>query len=93
MGPPGSGKGTQAARIAKRLNVQALSTGDLFRDHLGRGTALGRLAQGYMDRGVYVPDDVTIRMVMEWIGSLDQREGFLLDGFPRTEAQAEGPRP
>lgn len=89
MGPPGSGKGTQATRIAKRLNVQALSTGDLFRDHLGRGTALGKLAQGYMDRGAYVPDDVTIRMVMEWIDSLDQRESFLLDGFPRTEAQAE----
>ncbi len=89
MGPPGSGKGTQARRIADKLNVQALSSGDLFRDNLGRGTELGRLAKKYMDKGVYVPDDVTIKMVMEWVDSPDHREGFVLDGFPRTEAQAE----
>ena len=89
MGPPGSGKGTQATRMAEKLNVQAVSPGDLFRDQLGRGTELGRLAQKYMEKGAYVPDDVTITMVMEWVDSPDHREGFVLDGFPRTEAQAE----
>jgi len=89
MGPPGSGKGTQATRMAEKLNVQAVSPGDLFRDQLRRGTELGRLAQKYMEKGAYVPDDVTITMVMEWVDSPEHREGFVLDGFPRTEAQAE----
>ncbi len=89
MGPPGSGKGTQAANLAERLNVRAVSSGDLFRDHQRRNTELGQLARSYMERGVYVPDDVTIRMVMEWIEEPDHASGFVLDGFPRTQAQAQ----
>ena len=79
MGPPGSGKGTQAANLAQKLGVNAVSSGDLFRDHQRRNTELGQLARSYMERGVYVPDDVTIGMIMEWIK----------DGFPRTQAQAQ----
>ena len=89
MGPPGSGKGTQAARIAERLGVTRVSTGDLFREHRQRGTELGRLAQSYMDRGEYVPDDVTIKMILDWVRAPEQSQGFVLDGFPRTLAQAE----
>ncbi len=89
MGPPGSGKGTQATSIADDLGVDAVSSGELFRDHQRRDTELGRLARSYMDQGVYVPDDVTIKMVMEWINDLAHSAGFVLDGFPRTHAQAE----
>ncbi len=89
MGPPGSGKGTQADRLAERVGVTRMSTGDLFRSHQERGTELGRLAEGYMKVGEYVPDDVTVRMVMEWIVAPEQAEGFVLDGFPRTIGQAE----
>jgi len=89
LGPPGAGKGTQAARVAERLSIPRVSSGDLFRDHQARDTELGRLARSYMERGVLVPDDVTIRMVMEWIRDQGDGSGFLLDGFPRTEAQAE----
>ncbi len=89
MGPPGSGKGTQAAQLAEKLGVDSVSSGDLFRDHRRRATDLGRLAESYMDRGDYVPDDVTIRMVMDWIEEPDHASGFVLDGFPRTQAQAE----
>ena len=89
MGPPGSGKGTQAARIADTLGVTRVSTGDLFREHQQKDTQLGRLARSYMRRGVYVPDDVTIKMVMDWISAPQQGNGFVLDGFPRTMAQAE----
>ena len=88
MGPPGSGKGTQAAHLAEKLGVESVSSGDLFRDHRRRDTELGRLAQSYMDRGDYVPDDVTIKMVMDWIDEPEHAEGFVLDGFPRTHAQA-----
>ena len=88
MGPPGSGKGTQAARVAEKLGVESVSSGDLFRDHRRRDTELGRMAQSYMDRGDYVPDDVTIKMVMDWIDKPDHASGFVLDGFPRTLAQA-----
>ena len=88
MGPPGSGKGTQAAHFAEKLGVESVSSGDLFRDHRRRDTELGRLAQSYMDRGDYVPDDVTITMVMDWIDEPDHASGFVLDGFPRTLAQA-----
>lgn len=88
MGPPGSGKGTQAANLAESLGIHAVSSGDLFRDHQRRDTELGRLARSYMERGVYVPDDVTIRMVREWIENPDHASGFVLDGFPRTQAQA-----
>ena len=89
MGPPGSGKGTQAANLAEKLVVEAVSSGDLFRDHQRRDTALGRLARSYMERGVYVPDEITINMIMEWISDPGHAEGFVLDGFPRTQSQAE----
>lgn len=89
MGPPGSGKGTQAANLADKLGVSAVSSGDLFRDHQRRNTELGQLARSYMERGVYVPDDVTIGMIMEWINDPDHSTGFVLDGFPRTQAQAQ----
>lgn len=89
MGPPGSGKGTQANRIAHKLRVNLVATGDLFRQHQKNGTELGLAARGYMERGEYVPDDVTINMVLNWIGLPEQSNGFLLDGFPRTLKQAE----
>ena len=89
MGPPGSGKGTQATSIADDLGVDAVSSGELFRDHQRKDTELGRLARSYMDQGVYVPDGVTIKMVMEWINDPVHSAGFVLDGFPRTHAQAE----
>ena len=88
LGPPGAGKGTQAAMIAEDMGVPRVSSGDLFRDHQSRNTELGRLAKAYMERGVYVPDDVTIAMVMSWIEDHEGRGGYLLDGFPRTLAQA-----
>ena len=89
MGPPGSGKGTQVGGLADRLGVTRMSTGDLFRSHQEKDTELGRLARVFMEAGEYVPDDITIRMVTEWIGASEQKEGFVLDGFPRTIAQAE----
>jgi len=89
MGPPGVGKGTQAKRLADRNGWVQLSTGDLFRDHLKRSTPLGALAQRYMDRGEYVPDDVTIDMVREFIDALPKGTRVMFDGFPRTVAQAE----
>ena len=89
MGPPGVGKGTQAKRLTERNGWVQLSTGDLFRDHLKRSTPLGELAQRYMDRGEYVPDDVTIDMVREFIDALPNDARVMFDGFPRTVAQAE----
>ena len=89
MGPPGSGKGTQAANLADALEIYAVSSGDLFRDHQRRNTELGQLARSYMERGVYVPDDVTIGMITEWINDPAHSAGFVLDGFPRTQAQAQ----
>jgi adenylate kinase len=89
MGPPGVGKGTQAKLLAARNGWVQLSTGDLFRDHLKRSTPLGELAQRYMDRGDYVPDDVTIDMVREFIDALPSGTRVMFDGFPRTVAQAE----
>ncbi len=89
MGPPGVGKGTQAKLLAARNGWVQLSTGDLFRDHLKRSTRLGELAQRYMDRGDYVPDDVTIDMVREFIDGLPKGTRVMFDGFPRTVAQAE----
>ncbi len=89
LGPPGAGKGTQAAKIAERLNAPSVASGDLFRDHQKRDTELGRLARSYMRRGVLVPDEVTIAMVTEWIETEAGEGGFLLDGFPRTIGQAE----
>jgi len=88
LGPPGAGKGTQAKLLAGDLNLPHVSSGDLFRDHLGRKTELGLLAKGYMDRGDLVPDDVTVGMVVERIGRPDCQDGVILDGFPRTLSQA-----
>ena len=87
LGPPGAGKGTQAARIGRRLGIPAISTGDIFRAHVAGSTELGRRARAYMDRGEYVPDSVTNAMVADRIAADDAASGFLLDGYPRTEAQ------
>ena len=89
LGPPGAGKGTQATKIAEDLEVSQASSGNLFRQHQRNDTELGRLARSFMERGVLVPDDVTIGMMMEWINAPEQAKGFVLDGFPRTLAQAE----
>lgn len=89
LGPPGSGKGTQAERLCKQLDLPHVASGDLFRDHLKRETDLGKLARSYMDKGQLVPDDVTIAMVKERLSRSDCRGGTILDGFPRTRAQAE----
>jgi adenylate kinase len=89
LGPPGAGKGTQAKLLAKALDMPHVSSGDMFRDHLGRKTELGELAKQYMDRGDLVPDDVTVRMVIERIGRSDCANGVILDGFPRTLTQAK----
>ncbi|MDE2745159.1 MAG: adenylate kinase [Chloroflexota bacterium] len=89
LGPPGAGKGTQATRASLRTGLLHVSTGDLFREHLRNGTELGNLAKSYMDKGELVPDDVTIRMLLERIDRDDASAGCLLDGFPRTREQAE----
>lgn len=87
IGPPGSGKGTQAARISERLGVVAISTGDIFRENVKNETPLGVEAKKYMDAGDFVPDSVTNSMVRARLAEDDVREGFLLDGYPRTAAQ------
>lgn len=87
MGPPGAGKGTQAAAVAAHFGVPAISTGDIFRANVGQGTPLGIEAQRYMDAGEYVPDEVTNNMVRGRIAEEDAVQGFLLDGYPRTLAQ------
>ncbi len=87
LGPPGAGKGTQAKRIVERLGLVHLSTGDILRDEVGRGTELGMKAKSYMDRGALVPDRLIIDMIADRIAQAT--DGFLLDGFPRTVAQAE----
>ncbi len=89
LGPPGAGKGTQAARVACQFGAPHIATGDIFRANVAEGTELGRAAQEYMDRGDLVPDDVVIAMVAERLASDDCRAGFVLDGFPRTVNQAE----
>ncbi|GAB2615086.1 adenylate kinase [Pseudactinotalea suaedae] len=87
MGPPGAGKGTQASRLAEHLGVPAISTGDIFRANVAERTELGQQAQRYMDAGEYVPDEVTNAMVADRLAADDATAGFLLDGYPRTEAQ------
>lgn len=89
LGPPGAGKGTQAVQTAERTGLLHLSTGDMFRENLRNGTELGNLAKTFMDKGELVPDDVTIRMLLERIGRDDARAGCLFDGFPRTVEQAK----
>ncbi|WOC63056.1 adenylate kinase [Paenarthrobacter sp. AT5] len=87
MGPPGSGKGTQAARIAEWLGVPAISTGDIFRQNMAKLTSLGIKSKQYIDNGDLVPDAVTNQMVRERLGYPDVKNGFLLDGYPRTPQQ------
>jgi adenylate kinase len=89
VGPPGAGKGTQAQFLASHLSIPKISTGDIFRDNVSQGTALGRRAQAYMERGDLVPDEVTIAMVTDRLADEDTQAGFLLDGFPRNVPQAE----
>ncbi|RJK93466.1 adenylate kinase [Vallicoccus soli] len=88
VGPPGAGKGTQAAFIADRFGVPKISTGDIFRANVSQGTPLGQEAKKYMDAGDLVPDEVTIAMVRDRLAQDDAAEGFLLDGFPRNVHQA-----
>jgi len=87
LGPPGAGKGTQAARLAERLGVPAISTGDIFRANIKGGTPLGKTVQEYTSRGALVPDSVTNEMVRDRLAQDDVTEGFLLDGYPRNVAQ------
>jgi adenylate kinase len=89
LGPPGAGKGTQAKRIAQQYRVPHLSTGDMLRDAVARGTELGRVAKPIMERGELVPDDLILAMVEERLKQPDTREGVIFDGFPRTIPQAE----
>jgi adenylate kinase len=89
LGPPGAGKGTQAVKLAELFACADVATGDIFRANVAEGTELGRAAQEYMDRGDLVPDDVVIAMVMDRLADRDCHAGFVLDGFPRTVAQAE----
>jgi adenylate kinase len=89
LGPPGAGKGTQAKILAEKLGLVHISTGDLFRENLSQETELGKLASSYMAKGELVPDDVTIAMVKERLSRPDCAKGAVMDGFPRTPAQAE----
>jgi adenylate kinase len=89
MGLPGAGKGTQAEKIVEKYDIPHISTGDMFRLAIKEGTALGKEAKSYMDKGELVPDEVTIGIVRERLSKPDCQKGFLLDGFPRTIAQAE----
>lgn len=89
LGPPGAGKGTQARQIAESYGVPHLSTGDMFREHVSRGTPLGLRAKPIMERGELVPDDLVLSMVEDRISRPDCADGFILDGFPRTLPQAE----
>lgn len=89
IGPPGAGKGTQAGKVAARLGIPHVSTGEMFRDHVSRRTDLGKRVEAIMAAGDYVPDEVTVAMLSERLDQDDAQHGFILDGFPRTEAQVE----
>lgn len=89
LGPPGAGKGTQAMGVAEHYGIAHISTGDMLRSEIREGTSLGREAQAYMDKGELVPDSVIVGMVKNRIAQEDCKNGFLLDGFPRTIAQAQ----
>ncbi|TQS88587.1 adenylate kinase [Arthrobacter sp. TS-15] len=89
IGPPGSGKGTQAERISERFGVIAISTGDIFRTNVQSKTPLGVEAKKYMDAGDFVPDNLTNKMVRDRLSEADVKDGFLLDGYPRTTAQVD----
>jgi adenylate kinase len=87
IGPPGAGKGTQAARLAEAYGIPAISTGDIFRENVKNETELGRQAKAFMDRGEYVPDSLTNALVRDRLSQDDAKNGFLLDGYPRTADQ------
>lgn len=89
LGPPGAGKGTQAARICQRYSIPHISTGDIFRRHIKEGTEFGKKAQEYMNKGALVPDDLVLEIAEARLIEEDCKNGFLLDGFPRTVNQAE----
>ncbi|HEX6306111.1 MAG TPA: adenylate kinase [Anaerolineales bacterium] len=89
LGPPGAGKGTQAKRISEKFELPHISSGDIFRENLNKQTELGKKAEEYMNRGELVPDDITVSMIRERLSRPDCEEGALLDGFPRTPAQAK----
>ena len=89
LGPPGAGKGTQAAGIVDKYKIPHISTGDIFRKNIKEGTDLGKKAKEYMDQGLLVPDELTVGLVTDRITQDDCKNGFLLDGFPRNTAQAE----
>lgn len=89
FGPPGAGKGTQAARLVEKYHLVHLSTGDIFRSNIKEGTDLGQLAKSYIDKGALVPDEVTIGMLEAEVNSNSNAKGFIFDGFPRTTAQAQ----
>ena len=88
LGPPGAGKGTQAEYIVEKYNIPHISPGDIFRENIKNNTELGKKAKSYMDKGLLVPDDLVIALVEDRLNKEDAKEGFLLDGFPRTVAQA-----
>ena len=89
LGPPGAGKGTQAAGIVEKYNIPHISTGDIFRKNIKEGTDLGKKAKEYMDQGLLVPDELTVGLVTDRITQADCENGFMLDGFPRNVSQAE----
>ncbi|AAB90565.1 adenylate kinase [Archaeoglobus fulgidus] len=89
LGPPGAGKGTQAKRVSEKYGIPQISTGDMLREAVAKGTELGKKAKEYMDKGELVPDEVVIGIVKERLQQPDCEKGFILDGFPRTLAQAE----
>lgn len=89
LGPPGAGKGTQGHQLSERYNIPEISTGDILRSAVRKGTPLGQEAKSYMDRGALVPDEVMVGIVRERLAQADTERGFILDGFPRTVAQAE----
>ena len=89
IGPPGAGKGTQASRVAAKLAIPHISTGDMFRSHVSAGTELGRKVKEIMEAGAYVPDEITVAMLWDRITQPDAAAGFILDGFPRTGPQVE----
>ena len=89
LGAPGAGKGTQAKKIAEKYHIPHISTGDIFRANIKDGTELGKKAKTYMDQGLLVPDELTVDLVIDRVGQDDCKDGYILDGFPRTIPQAE----
>lgn len=90
LGAPGAGKGTIAGHMREKFNIPHISTGDIFRANIRENTELGKLAKSYIEKGALVPDDVTIKMMIDRLNKDDCKKGYILDGFPRTIAQAEG---